>query len=62
MNNPVDIAKMIDIVTRLKSLLEDPQTGMFTWHEAVGRVLSELDALRGFDPKQLAACTPPEVQ
>ena len=45
-----NIAKLLDLATRLQGLLADPQSGYFTWHEAVHQVATEIGAFVGMVP------------
>ena len=38
----VEIERVKDLTRRLNSILQDPQPGHFTWHEAVGNLMQEL--------------------
>ena len=45
-----NIEKLLDLATRLQGLLADPQSGYFTWHEAVHQITTEIGTFRGMVP------------
>lgn len=55
-----NIAKLLDLATRLRGLLADPHPGYITWHEGVRQLATEIGTFQGMvvsRPEREAALT-----